>query len=473
VAATLLLTTTGQYYTLPDDLITAGTAVSISANDVTLDLNGKAITYNASSSDNRVYGVYVAVGVTRVTIKNGTILQGAGNTANSPAIYIYGSSWSTGQKISDVVIRTTGYQSNGIQADNGYGFNSSEISRAYVEVHGDTTALDGYGSDPITVGANTGGLKIHDSVLIAGHRGMYVNSVNANGSANPSLIYNNKIQQSRRKGSKAPYGILAGGKSHNIDIYDNQIISDDGRGINMDGWGMGVPSGASGNKIYRNRIDVQYSSQATTGGYVENNVYGIRDRYSSGDNLFEDNTIIVSSDIAGNIYGFYIGSDGPDSLMKNIEARNNNIIARRGYSSNNPYAFRFDYADSVSITGNRYATEGGFSTGTNLVTSLTNSNNTVLAPGATTPAAPAGLKIIKFMDSYLIEWNANSEADVYEYVVYRDGVKLPISPRGGTFYVDVGIGDTHNYSVSARTLAGVEGTQSASVSTSTAKNGWW
>lgn len=190
--------------------------------------------------------------------------------------------------------------------------------------------------------------------------------------------------------------------------------------------GVGSEAGSNPSHIYRNRIDVLYSSKATTGGYVENNVYGIRDRYSSGDNLFEDNT----------------------------------IIACRRLPTNNPYAFQLDYADSVSIMDNIYATEGGFMTGSALVTKLTNSNNTVLAPAATTPAAPTGLKITKFLDSYLIEWNANSEADVYEYVVYRDGVKLTISPRGGTFYVDVGIGGTHNYSVSALTLTGVEGAQS-------------
>jgi len=477
VAAMLSLNTTGQYYTLPNDLTTAGTAVSISASNVTLDLNGKTITYNASASSSRVYGVYLAVGVSGVTIKNGTILQGAGNTADSPAIFIYGASYASGHTISDMVIRVTGYQTNGIQADNGYGFNNSEITRTYIELHGDTTALDGYGGDPITVCAtNTGGVQIHDNILIAGHRGIQACSVGADsGAPNLSRINNNRIQQVRRKGSKAPYGVLVDGRSHNVDVYDNQIISDDGRGINIDGWGQGVPVGASGNHIYRNRIDVQYSSTATSGAYVENNLYGIRDRYSSGDNLFEDNIVIVSSDIKGDIFGFHIGSDATDLQMKNIVVRNNTVIARRGLSANNntPYPFSFDRADSISVTGNRYATEGGFSVGDSFVTTLTVNSNTVLAPAATNPAIPTGLKITRFLDSYLIEWNANSEADVYEYVVYRDSVKLPISPRGGTFYVDVGIGGSHNYYVSALTLSGYEGTRSAEVSTNTAKNAWW
>ncbi|MEK6679316.1 MAG: right-handed parallel beta-helix repeat-containing protein [Nitrospirota bacterium] len=478
VTATLLLTTSGQYYTLPDDLTTAGTAVSISANDVTLDLNGKTITYNASSSGSRVYGVYVAVGVSRVTVKNGTILQGAGNTADSPAIYIYGASWASGHTISDMVIRVTGFQTNGIQADNGYGFNNSQIYRTYVELHGDTTAMDGYGGDPITVCAtNTGGIQIHDNVLVAGHRGIQACSVGTS-QANPSAVYNNRIQQVRRMGSKAPYGILLDGKSHNVAIHDNQIVSDDGRGINLDGWGQNNTEGTSNNHVYNNRIDVQYSTTATNGAYVENNLYGIRDRYASGDNLIEYNTVLVASNIQGDIYGMYIGSDGADPGMKNIVVRNNTIIARRGtVPTDTPYVFCFDYADSITATNNSYITHGGFNETSlchNAVNPLIVSGNTVLSPPATiSPAAPTSVQITHFLDSYMITWNANSEADVYEYVVYRDGVKLPISPRGGTFYVDVGINGTHNYSVSALTLTGVEGAQSVSVSTNTAKNGWW
>ena len=74
--------------------------------------------------------------------------------------------------------------------------------------------------------------------------------------------------------------------------------------------------------------------------------------------------------------------------------------------------------------------------------------------------------------TYLLEWGSNSEADVFEYIVYRDGEKLPMSPRGGTFYVDVDVGGTHAYSISALTLSGNEGPRCSEVSTASAQNGW-
>ena len=103
---------------------------------------------------------------------------------------------------------------------------------------------------------------------------------------------------------------------------------------------------------------------------------------------------------------------------------------------------------------------------------LTFSDNSELSFTPTTPAAPTGLIITRFLSSYLLQWQDNTENDVYEYIVYRDGEKLPVTPRGGTFFVDVDVEGTHTYTVSAFTLDGNEGNQSASVSTNDAINGW-
>lgn len=472
--AAVVLDYPNRIHKLEADLTAPGTAVVVTADDVTLDLNGHTITYNAEPSSTSVFGVYVAVGVDRVTITNGTILQGAGKSPDSPAILLYGASWQAGpHMIHDLVIRTVGVESGGIQADKGYSFNGSKIFRTYIEVLGDTSAIDGYGADPLSLSAqNRGGIEIHDNVLVGGHRGMQLIYIGAD-DANRSDVYKNRIQQKRRPGSKAPYGILLAGRSHNVHIYDNQIISDDGRGINVDGWGQGVEVGASGNFVYRNRIDVQYSSSATEGEYVENNVYGIRDRYSSGDNTFEENTVIAASDVRGDVFGIFIGSDDTDPLMRDIIVRNNTIIARRGKSqANEPYAFQFSPADSVTVTDNKYLADG-LSVGDEAVGKLTLSGNSVLPTDSETPPAPKGVTVTRFLDSYLIEWTDVAAKGVYEYVIYRDGKRLPISPRGGTFYVDLDAAVARAYAVSAMTLDGREGPRSAEVSTEASKDGWW
>lgn len=473
--AALRLNTPGQVYTLGADLVANGTAVTITADNVTLDLNGHTITYNAAASTASVYGVYVAVGIDKVTIRNGTIIQGAGRSARSPALYFYGASWLVGpHTVSDLVIRTIGRQCNGIDASRSYSFNSSNILRTYIEVRGGTTAIDGAGADPIDVSARQrGGVQIHDNILVAGHRGMqlaYVGTL----TASRSNVYRNRIQQKRSVGSKAPYGILLA-KSHNVYVAANQIISDDGRGIILDGWEQGTSEGATRNSVIGNWIDVQYSSVASSGAYVENNVFGIRDRYSSGDNVFGWNNIIVSNDVAGQIFGLYIGSDAVDPRMVRIYARSNTVIGRRGIiASNRPYAFMFDFAQSIVATDNRYRGTTSVSGGWR-VKSLSWVRNAFMTPTPTAPTAPQGVTLRRFLDSYMLAWGRNPEADVYEYRVYRDGVALPISTRGGFFYVDVGADDglAHTYSVAAITLNGLESPQSATISTADAQNAWW
>jgi len=107
---------------------------------------------------------------------------------------------------------------------------------------------------------------------------------------------------------------------------------------------------------------------------------------------------------------------------------------------------------------------------------LNESGNTPIVLNSYTPAAPTGLSIVRFFNSYLLRWDDNlkkGETQTYEYIVYRDGQKLDISPRGGTFYVDIDVDGMHTYSVSAINLSKIEGPKSESVSTSNAKNGWW
>jgi hypothetical protein len=472
-AAALRLNTPGQIYTLQNDISAAGTAISITADNVTLDLNGRTVTYNTAASSSAVYGIYVGSGVDRITIRNGIIVQGAGRSTRSPAIQFSSNGGGVGpQTAMDLVIRTTGFESNGIQAGSSSAFNNSQILRCYIEVLGGTTSTDGAGADPINVSAQAaGGVQIHDNILVAGHRGMQLAYV-GNTVDNQSNIYNNRIQQSRSLGSKAPYGVLLA-RSHNVHIYDNQIISDDGRGIILDGWDQGSSEGATRNFVYRNRIDVQYSIPANNGSYVENNVYGIRDRYSSGDNTIEDNTVMVANDISGDIKAFYVGSDASDPLMKNIILRNNTVIGRRGTpTGNRSYAFQFDSAASVSVIGNRYLADV-FTSGTGSVTTLTVSGNTPLPAATSAPTAPKAVQVTRFLDSFMISWATNPEPDVYEYAIYRDGIRLPISTRGGQFYVDAGIGGTHSYSVSAINVGGRESARSGEVSTATARNAWW
>lgn len=473
------LNQSGDTYVLAADVTADGTAfiVAPGTTDVVLDLAGHTVVYNAAPSAVPVHGVYLGVFASRVTVRNGTILQGAGGSARSPAVFIYGGTATGGHDLHHLVIGVRGDQTHGINVGfAGYTFNNSKVHHSYVQVTGGVPAdCSSGGPAGIALAASaSGGAQVYDNIVVESHVGISAAGVGSQAGSNPSRIYRNLIQHRRRTGCKGPYGIGVQGVSHGVEVDANQIVSDDGRGIIVAGWGQGSAEGASGNSVHDNRIDVGYSTLATGGFYPENSVYGIRDRYHAGNNRFENNVVLVTNDVTdfGNdhVRGFYIGSDAADADMHGIVARGNTVIARHGLGNGTIRAFHFDYADEVTIDANRYLTAGEVRN-TGDVAALTFTNNAPLdVPPSAALAAPAGLAIARCLNSYILTWNANPEADVFEYVVYRDGARLPVTPRGGTFYVDVdaSLSGPHTYAVSALALSGLEGPRGAAVPTTTA-----
>ena len=353
----------GETYVLTQDVSAPGTAFTIAARDVTLDLGGHTVVYNTAPSSVPVYGVYVNVLRNHVTVRNGTILQGAGASARSPAVFIYGGTATGQHELYDLVIGVRGDQTHGIDVGfAGYTFNNSKVHHTYVQVTGGVPvdcSSGGPAGIALSASAN-GGVEAHDNIVVDAHVGINAVGVGSEAGSNPSRLYRNLIQHRRRTGCKGPYGIGVQGISHGVEVDANQIVSDDGRGIIVAGWGQGSAAGASGNSVHDNRIDVCYSTLATGGFYPENSVYGIRDRYHAGDNRFENNIVMVTNDISdpGNdhVRGFYIGSDAADADMHGILARGNTVIARKGLGYGRSGST--DYAGEVTIDANQYLTAG-------------------------------------------------------------------------------------------------------------------
>jgi hypothetical protein len=469
VTGPMTLSKAGEYYRLTRDIATGGTAFTITANDITFDLDGHTVTYNTQSSGSSVYGVLITG--SNAVVKNGIIVQGNGKSSYSHPIRLNST---VGHELHHLVLKPTGFKCRGIYVYRG----DAAIHHVYIESHTTSDAARGDSLEPVYYEYRSGGGQpFHDNILVNGHSGVIIV-----GGSNPTNVYNNLIQPKRCPGVKAPFGIGLSWRTHNVNVYNNQIVSDSSRGIILDGWNQGVSEGASNNYVYDNRIDVQYTEPATGGYYVENNVFGLYDRYSSGDNTFEHNVVIVNNEVNGACAAVRIGSDAPDGMMSGIVVRDNTLVVREG-GAGETSAFIWGVVDKVNVINNKYladvfslnnwdANQNGINIGDEIIVS----GNTEINPLSYTPAAPTGLYITKFLNSYLLRWDDNldrGESQTYEYIVYRDGQPLPISPRGGTFYVDVNIGGTHTYSVSALTLSGTESPKCSEVSTTNAVNGWW
>ncbi len=500
----------GAYYFLTKDVVADGSAFHITKSNITLDLGGRTVVYNNTPGDKQ-YGVHTKVFASHTTIKNGYIIQGDGKGKGSHAVFIYGggSQPTSHQDIHNLIIRTNGVQCVGISAGNGYGFYNSKAHHNYIENRSTTERVDGGGGDCIVVSARpVGGIHLNYNILAAGHRGINATTI-ALGNKNPpkSEIRGNLIQQELREGCKSSYGINIA-KSHNVHIHDNQIVSDNGRGITMDGWGQGVPEGCSGNFVYDNIIDVQFTKLSTSGAYPSNNNYGVRARYSSGDNKIYRNKIMVRSELPrGMVVGMYVGSDGTDPLISGIEIYDNEIYVsdgpRGGYITPKGSAgIGLDWIDNLKITNNlivtdmvavsSYAGQGNITIEGNTFVNIKSPDNwqpvTSTKSGwafkgknkikkwttnSSAPAVPKNLRIYKFMDSYVLRWDAGGEKDIQGYFVWRDGKKLPISSRAGTFYVDwkLAKGVKASYALSAVDFSGNESPACKAVSTAIATNG--
>ena len=74
---------TGTTYTLESDVSAAGTCFTVSANNVTLDLNGHTVTYNTAAQSSAVHAIAVTNGNSQgFTVYNGSLTEGTGSFAS-------------------------------------------------------------------------------------------------------------------------------------------------------------------------------------------------------------------------------------------------------------------------------------------------------------------------------------------------------------------------------------------------------
>lgn len=463
----------GEYYRLTKDITASGTAFTITGDNIVLDLNGYTVMYNNSEA-----GPGIKVSGKNNAVKNGKIVQGSGKSGSSPGIYLSGSE----HEVSYLAIKVNGIIAGSDQYAAGIDCHASltKIHHNYIEHHGTTSNIS---YSPRCIRGDhrtTAGMQIYDNILEGCHQGISLGYLGLNSTDTPdkitrSYVYNNLIQHERTPGTKAPY-CIALGKCWKVDIYGNTCISDNGRGIILDGLGFGVPTGTEYCNVYENRIDANYQTPAKGGEYPENHVIGIRDRYSSGNNANYDNIILVDNGVSDEVECVMVGSDAPDAKMVNLSYTGNTCINQHGGRAAWVYAV-FDGA-TTTVSNNSYIADtfwlGDWDYYDGGGEAPAMSNNKKITPTSYTPGTPSGLSLRKFFDSYVLQWNLNTgESQTLEYKVYRDGSPLDISTRGGGFYVDVGVSGVHRYSVSAINLAGIEGQVSPSISTDYAGNGWW
>lgn len=319
VSACGVLSTANETYILTQDVSSDGTCFAISANYITLDLNGHTVTYgNAAAS--YYYGVAIPMsyynsvsqtifpglppeafkGAQHVTIMNGTINQGSGGGEKNHAIFARPGNYETVHDTTSTV-----YSKDSQNIIFHYGHDSNLYNNtAYSNVTSITSRHQGH--EVIGTSSDSGNTKIHGNTIIGGPQ-YGIRIAQSADTAAGFEIYNNNISQNAKVAN--PYGISV--HVNNAKVYNNTITPQNGRGIHL--------AGCSNVEVYNNTITVmeganpEYSPGWTQGIKVENGI-----------NLkVYDNTVTA---YAGTVGGKDFGhAYGLDLTMTSGSATNNEI----------------------------------------------------------------------------------------------------------------------------------------------------
>ena len=276
----------GHYIVTRDIEITSGTAITIAADDVTLDLNGRLIASSATT------GNLISVDGTNVAIRNGRIAGGA------QAIHYFGAT-RTRFRAEDLEI--TGSQLHGIHIEGAeyaevLRCRLSDVAATAINVSGGSASFGGrfVGNTAVNVGRGLGltglrggevrGNQVHDTT-VASSGAILLGSDPAWG-AGGNLLQDNTV----RNGAFWGIEITA-------DVPDNVIVGN-------------VVTGSSSTGLY----------VVSDGNHVGLNI--VSDNGSSGIQIFGSMTLIRKNQVVGNgLFG--IGVNGLYNLVEGNLSQDN------------------------------------------------------------------------------------------------------------------------------------------------------
>jgi hypothetical protein len=239
-------------YILTQDIVAPGTAFTITATNVTLNLNGRTVTYANSASSGPVYGVNVtAHGLRNVAIVNGTIRQGNSATATDATRR----GWhgiNIGPDVPDLKIAGMKIE---YRTPETFGINVPWGRDGKIH-HND---LHDTGSFIINRHQLIAAIKANRAPRMEIHHNRIVRARQAGIDAGPgAVVHNNEINIDSH--STNSYGVVL----YDVDgftVYNNTI-----KGAGEHPIGIGMVAGSRNGKVYGNRVEVQNTRGSTEYG---------------------------------------------------------------------------------------------------------------------------------------------------------------------------------------------------------------
>ncbi len=244
-------------YVLDSDVSAPGTAFTIGASGITLDLNGHTITYNGSPGD-AVYGVTALWAATNgLHITNGSIVQGSGDGYQAHAIYVRESG------SLEVDHLNISYQGDDTMAvyEQGSGTNTNNFSvhDNVIRPNGTKRVLNHYGDFAAISVLGTGGniSIINNDIEGTGYQGIHFTYSLALTST--AEITGNTVKMASPVGDG--YAIIISSASNNdlpFEIANNTVVQN-GRGICVEGNVSDTSPGPGNGTIHDNYVESRES----------------------------------------------------------------------------------------------------------------------------------------------------------------------------------------------------------------------
>lgn len=242
IAAGGTLNQAGATYQLTRDVSATGTAFTIAADGITLDLGGHTITYGTAPGDNR--HAVVSQDHDHLVVKNGTIVQGAGNGSGCHAVSITGGD---DVEIRDLTLTVRGPDTRNILGNWGsrhhvYRNHCINNSTVVSNRHQGIAAID-------IINHAGGGTSVHDNIIDGSPQfGIRLRAKPAGSSG--FSVYNNQVRHNAVVAN--PYGIAVNNMG-DCDVYGNTIVARNGRGIHVESEALA----AGWILVHDNHIDVK------------------------------------------------------------------------------------------------------------------------------------------------------------------------------------------------------------------------
>jgi hypothetical protein len=309
------LTDPDTEYVLAQDISAPGTAFTIKASNVTLDLNGRTITYGNGSASGPAYGVNVQHNLRDVAIVNGKIRQGSAasetNTAHVGWHGVYFASDVPGFKVAGLSIEYRTPETSAIHAAWG---KDGEIHNNDLNDTG-SFIINRHQLVSVIKNNRGSGVRIHHNRIVRARQGGIDIGHSSETSHNEIVVHS----QSTNSYGVSAYGI------DGFTIHSNTV-----RGTGEHPIGIGMVSKTLNGKVYGNRIEVQNTEGSTE--YGATGSAGLRMTWGTDKVEVWNNHVTVKAQ--ANLIGAGLDSWGrglwvglPDPKA-NVLFRNNTIIAK-------------------------------------------------------------------------------------------------------------------------------------------------